>query len=71
MGAVTAPDGHFGGDPLRLIFAVCQPALPAGDRAVLMLRWLGGLTTAEIARGLRVPERAVQDYLRDAYTDIA
>jgi len=59
MGAVTAPDGHFGGDPLRLIFAVCQPALPAGDRAVLMLRWLGGLTTAEIARGLRVPERAV------------
>jgi len=59
MGAVTAPDGHFGGDPLRLIFAVCHPALPARDRAVLMLRRLGGLTIAEIARGLRVPERAV------------
>ena len=59
MGAVTAPDGHFGDDPLRLIFAVCHPALSAGDRAVLMLRRLGGLTPAEIARGIRVPERAV------------
>jgi predicted RNA polymerase sigma factor len=59
MGAVTAPDGHFGDDQLRLIFAVCHPALPAGDRAVLMLRRLGGLSTAEIARGLRVPEPAV------------
>jgi predicted RNA polymerase sigma factor len=59
MGAVTAPDGHFGDDPLRLMFAVCHQALPAADRAVLMLRRLGGLTTAEIARGLRVPEPAV------------
>ncbi len=59
MGAVTAPGGHFGDDPLRLIFAVCHLALPAGDRAVLMLRRLGGLTTAEIARGFRVPEPAV------------
>jgi hypothetical protein len=32
------------------------------------------LTAASIsstARSTRVPERAVQDYLRDAYTDIA
>ena len=31
----------------------------------------GELSAVRVGRSLRVPERAVQDYLRDAYTDIA
>jgi len=46
-------------DSLRLIFAICHPASPAEDRAVLTLRRLGGLTITEIARGLLVPEPTV------------
>ena len=29
------------------------------------------LAAVRVGRSFRVPERAVQDYLRDAYTDIA
>ncbi|SNT58809.1 Predicted RNA polymerase sigma factor, contains C-terminal TPR domain [Asanoa hainanensis] len=49
-------EGKIGDDLLRLIFAVCHPALPAESRVGLTLRLLGGLTTAEIARGFLVPE---------------
>jgi RNA polymerase sigma factor (sigma-70 family) len=38
-------------DVLRLIFLTCHPALSAESRAALTLRLVGGLTTAEIARG--------------------
>ena len=31
----------------------------------------GELSAVRVGRSFRVPERAVQDYLRDAYTDIA
>src|SRR3954453_12620101 len=31
----------------------------------------GELSGVRVGRSFRVPERAVQDYLRDAYTDIA
>ena len=31
----------------------------------------GELASVRVGRSFRVPERAVQDYLRDAYTDIA
>ena len=31
----------------------------------------GDLAAVRVGRSFRVPERAVQDYLRDAYTDIA
>src|SRR3982750_1344059 len=31
----------------------------------------GALSAVRVGRSFRVPERAVQDYLRDAYTDIA
>ena len=31
----------------------------------------GDLPAVRVGRSFRVPERAVQDYLRDAYTDIA
>jgi RNA polymerase sigma-70 factor (ECF subfamily) len=41
---------------LRLIFTCCHPALSPEAQIALTLRLLGGLTTAEIARALLVPE---------------
>ena len=38
-------------DVLRLIFLSCHPCLTAESRGALTLRLVGGLTTAEIARG--------------------
>ena len=43
-------------DRLRLIFTCCHPALAMPARVALTLRTLGGLTTAEIARGFLVAE---------------
>ena len=43
-------------DVLRLIFLTCHPALSPPSRAALTLRLVGGLTTAEIARGFLVSE---------------
>ncbi len=43
-------------DVLRLIFLSCHPALTAESRAALTLRLVGGLTTAEIARGFLTTE---------------
>jgi len=46
-------------DVLRLIFLSCHPSLTAESRAALTLRLVGGLTTAEIARGFLVTESAM------------
>ena len=46
-------------DVLRLIFLSCHPALTAESRAALTLRLVGGLTTAEIARGFLVTEASM------------
>lgn len=43
-------------DQLRLLFTCCHPALAPESRVALTLRLVGGLTTAEIARGFLVPE---------------
>jgi predicted RNA polymerase sigma factor len=43
-------------DVLRLIFLSCHPSLTAESRAALTLRLVGGLTTAEIARGFLAGE---------------
>ena len=43
-------------DVLRLIFLSCHPSLSPESRAALTLRLVGGLTTAEIARGFLVTE---------------
>lgn len=43
-------------DVLRLIFLSCHPSLTAESRAALTLRLVGGLTTAEIARGFLATE---------------
>ncbi|MEV7510982.1 sigma-70 family RNA polymerase sigma factor [Streptomyces sp. NPDC089922] len=43
-------------DTLALLFLCCRAELPAAGRIALTLRAVGGLTTAEIARALLVPE---------------
>jgi len=46
-------------DVLRLIFLSCHPLLTPESRAALTLRLVGGLTTAEIARGFLSAESAM------------
>jgi predicted RNA polymerase sigma factor len=46
-------------DVLRLIFLSCHPSLTAESRAALTLRLVGGLTTAEIARGFLATESSM------------
>ncbi len=55
----SALDDPIGDDLLRLIFIACHPILAAESRAALMLRLLGGLTTAEIARAFLTPEPTI------------
>jgi RNA polymerase sigma factor (sigma-70 family) len=49
-------DDRIGDDLLRLLFTTCHPVLTTESRVALTLRLLGGLTTAEVARGLLIPE---------------
>jgi RNA polymerase sigma factor (sigma-70 family) len=53
-------------DVLRLIFLSCHPALPPESRAALTLRLVGGLTTAEIARGFLTTESTMGQRLSRA-----
>lgn len=46
-------------DVLRLMFVAAHPVLAAEARVALMLRLLGGLTTAEIARAFLMPEPTI------------
>jgi RNA polymerase sigma factor (sigma-70 family) len=46
-------------DSLTLFFLCCHPALTPVSQIALTLRAVGGLTTAEIARALLVPEATV------------
>ena len=46
-------------DVLRLIFLSCHPLLTPESRAALTLRLVGGLSTAEIARGFLAAESAM------------
>lgn len=60
-GATVPPDGladapSVRDDQLRLLFTCCHPALSLAARVALTLRLIGGLTTAEIARAMLVPE---------------
>jgi RNA polymerase sigma-70 factor, ECF subfamily len=55
----SALDDEFGDDLLRLVFTACHPGLSFEARVALTLRFLGGLTTAEIARAYLVPEATV------------
>ncbi len=46
----------IGDDRLQLFFTCCHPALGAEARVALTLRYLAGLSTAEVARAFLVPE---------------
>lgn len=58
-----AEEGPVPDDRLRLIFTCCHPALAPAARVALTLRLLGGLSTAEIARALLVPETTMAQRL--------
>ena len=59
MPDLDAQVDHIEDDVLRLIFLTCHPSLTAESRAALTLRLVGGLTTAEIARGFLAAEPAM------------
>jgi RNA polymerase sigma factor (sigma-70 family) len=65
------PDTVVRDDQLRLIFTCCHPALALEARVALSLRTLCGLSTAEIARALLVPEATMAKRLVRAKNKIA
>jgi RNA polymerase sigma-70 factor, ECF subfamily len=61
-----APAGDLdviGDDRLRLFFTCCHPALAAEARVALTLRYLAGLSTAEVARAFLVPDTTMAQRL--------
>jgi RNA polymerase sigma-70 factor, ECF subfamily len=58
-------------DQLGLFFGCCHPALSVEAQAALTLRSLGGLTTAEIARGFLVAEPTMAQRIVRAKRKIA
>ena len=58
-------------DQLRLVFTCCHPSLDLDARVALALRTLCGLSTAEVARVLLVPEPTMAKRLTRAKRKIA
>lgn len=58
-------------DQLRLVFTCCHPALDLDARVALALRTLCGLSTADVARVLLVPEPTMAKRLTRAKRKIA
>lgn len=68
-----APDEEApgeGDDTLILLFMCCHPMLTASSAIALMLRAVGGLTTAEIARAFLVPEATMAQRISRAKQSI-
>jgi RNA polymerase sigma-70 factor (ECF subfamily) len=65
------PDQPIADERLRLLFACCHPALSADARAALMLRFVAGLSTAEVARLFLVPEPTMSARLTRAKRKMA
>jgi RNA polymerase sigma-70 factor (ECF subfamily) len=71
-GDLGSPDGDdIPDERLRLLFACCHPALRPDARAALMLRFVAGLTTAEIARLFLVAEPTMAARLTRAKAKMA
>lgn len=62
---------HVEDDALRLMFLCCHPSLSPESRSALTLRLVGGLTTAEIARGFLVAESAMGQRISRAKRTLA
>ena len=67
--AESAPPSEVD-DSLTLLFLCCHPAITPVSQVALTLRAVGGLTTAEIARALLVPESTVAQRISRAKTRI-
>ena len=65
------PDSVVRDDLLRLVFTCCHPTLSPEAQVALSLRTLCGLTTAEVARALLVPEATAAKRLTRAKQKIA
>ena len=57
--ATPVPPDDLPDERLLLFFTCAHPALPAEDRGALTLRFLGGLTTTEVARAFLVPDETM------------
>lgn len=64
--AGTLPD-----ERLAMLMGCCHPAIAPADRVALMLRFVGGLTTAEVAQALLVPVPTLQARITRAKKRIA
>jgi RNA polymerase sigma factor (sigma-70 family) len=62
---------HIEDDVLRLMFLSCHPSLTPESRAALTLRLVGGLTTAEIARGFLTSEATMGQRISRAKKTLA
>ncbi len=62
---------HIEDDVLRLVFLCCHPSLTPESRAALTLRLVGGLTTAEIARGFLTSESTMRQRISRAKKTLA
>lgn len=62
---------HIEDDVLRLMFLSCHPTLTPESRAALTLRLVGGLTTAEIARGFLTSEATMGQRISRAKRTLA
>jgi len=71
LGAEPAGHHEIPDDRLRLIFTCCHPGLAQQAQAALSLRLLCGLSTAEVARSLLVPEATMAKRLSRAKQKIA
>ncbi|MBW3619485.1 MAG: sigma-70 family RNA polymerase sigma factor [Actinobacteria bacterium] len=58
-----APVSAIPDDRLRLVFTCCHPALARSAQVALTLRTVAGLSTAEVARALLVPEATMSQRL--------
>jgi RNA polymerase sigma-70 factor (ECF subfamily) len=65
------PDSDVPDDLLRLVFTCCHPALGVEAQVALSLRTLCGLSTAEVARALLVPEATMLKRLTRAKQKIS
>ena len=71
MPDLDAQVDHIEDDVLRLVFLCCHPALTPESRAALTLRLVGGLTTAEIARGFLTTESTMRQRISRAKKALA
>jgi RNA polymerase sigma factor (sigma-70 family) len=70
LAAPPADEPDTGDDSLTLLFLCCHPALSPPSQIALTLRAVGGLTTAEIARGFLVPEATMAQRISRAKQSI-